>query len=155
MFFILIGIVVIALILYMSVILYQRHFVTQIKQLEERKGDLMALPIPERLTKLRSLHLTGESLDTFKRWEKQYNELTNHNFATVEGYLFDAETANTKYQFLQVNRVLKQLRAYLTETDQDLVDVQDALENLLANEPTHGNRFNGYVRSTNNCVNVC
>lgn len=134
MFFILIGIVVIALILYMSVILYQRHFVTQIKQLEERKGDLMALPIPERLTKLRSLHLTGESLDTFKRWEKQYNELTNHNFATVEGYLFDAETANTKYQFLQVNRVLKQLRAYLTETDQDLVDVQDALENLLANE---------------------
>lgn len=134
MFYILIGIVVVALAIYLGVVFYQRHFVKQIKKLEERKGELMALPIPERLTKLRSLHLTGESLDNFKRWEKQYNQLANHNFATVEGYLFDAETANAKYQFLQVNRVLKQLRAYLTETDQDLLDVQDALENLLANE---------------------
>ncbi|MSD83037.1 septation ring formation regulator EzrA [Lactobacillus curvatus] len=134
MFYILIGIVVVALIGYLSVVFYQRYFTKQIKQLEAHKGDLMALPIPERLTKLRSLHLTGESLQNFERWEKQYEQLTNHNFSTIEGYLFDAETANGKYQFIQVARILKQLRAYLTETDQDLLDVQDALENLLANE---------------------
>lgn len=134
MFYILIGIVVVALIGYLSVVFYQRYFIKQIKQLEAHKGDLMALPIPERLTKLRSLHLTGESLQNFDRWEKQYEQITNHNFSTIEGYLFDAETANAKYQFIQVARILKQLRAYLTETDQDLLDVQDALENLLANE---------------------
>ncbi len=71
MFYILIGIVVVALIGYLSVVFYQRYFIKQIKQLEAHKGDLMALPIPERLTKLRSLHLTGESLQNFDRWEKQ------------------------------------------------------------------------------------
>ncbi|KRM22293.1 septation ring formation regulator EzrA [Latilactobacillus graminis] len=134
MFYILIGIVVVALIGYLGVVFYQRYFVRQIKQLEAHKGDLMALPIPERLTKLRSLHLTGESLQNFERWQKQYEQLTNHNFSTIESYLFEAETANHKYNFIQVARILKQLRAYLTETDQDLLDVQDALENLLANE---------------------
>lgn len=135
---------------------YQRYFIKQIKQLEAHKGDLMALPIPERLTKLRSLHLTGESLQNFDRWEKQYEQITNHNFSTIEGYLFDAETANAKYQFIQVARILKQLRAYLTETDQDLLDVQDALENLLANEAdTRQKKFSVYENNINNYVNVC
>lgn len=119
---------------YLGVAFYQRYFTKQIKSLEERKGALMALPIPEKLTKLRSLRLTGESQQNFDRWEKQYNDITNHNFEAIEAYLFDAETANGKYQFLLVARILKQLRAYLQETDQDLVDVKDALDQLLANE---------------------
>ena len=45
MFYILIGIVVVALIGYLSVVFYQRYFIKQIKQLEAHKGDLMALPI--------------------------------------------------------------------------------------------------------------
>lgn len=134
MLYILIGIVVVVLIGYLGVAFYQRYFTKQIKSLEERKGALMALPIPEKLTKLRSLRLTGESQQNFDRWEKQYNDITNHNFEAIEAYLFDAEKANGKYQFLLVARILKQLRAYLQETDQDLVDVKDALDQLLANE---------------------
>ena len=80
MLYILIGIVVVVLIGYLGVALYQRYFTKQIKSLEERKGALMALPIPEKMTKLRSLRLTGASQQNFARWEKQYNDITNHNF---------------------------------------------------------------------------
>ncbi|MDN5951882.1 MAG: septation ring formation regulator EzrA, partial [Loigolactobacillus coryniformis] len=111
---ILIGIIILALVLYVGVIFYQRRNSKQIDALQDREQKLTKLPFKKTMSAARQQGLAGQSQEEYAKWQERLQEIQKNCFADLERKLLLAETTNNRYRFFAAAKTIKELKQQLT-----------------------------------------
>jgi septation ring formation regulator len=111
--------------------MYRKRLYKQIDRLEEWKITLMNRPVPEELSKVKSLNMTGETEQLFERWRNSWDEIVAVKLPNIEEKLIDIEEEVVKYRFAKAKAELlkteQQLRKIEEEIQQILVELQELI----------------------------
>ncbi|GMB07325.1 septation ring formation regulator [Thermolongibacillus altinsuensis] len=111
--------------------IYRKRLYKQIDRLEEWKIALMNRPVPEELSKVKSLNLMGETEQLFERWRNEWDEIVAVKLPDIEEKLIDIEEEIVKYRFVKAKAELlkteQQLRKIEEEIQQILVELQELI----------------------------
>lgn len=77
---VLIGIIVVAILIYIGIVLYQRYLLKQITDLVNKKNDLMDLPVASDLDEIGNINLAGSSLEEYQNLQDDYRNVKNNKF---------------------------------------------------------------------------
>ncbi|MFD0897897.1 septation ring formation regulator EzrA [Loigolactobacillus binensis] len=120
---ILIGIIILALVLYVGVIFYQRHNSKQIDALQEQEQKMTKLPFKKTMSAARQQGLAGQSQEEYAKWQEHLQEIQKNGFADLERKLLLAETTNNRYRFFTAAKLIKELTSQLTTTQEALAEI--------------------------------
>ncbi|GAB5054996.1 MULTISPECIES: septation ring formation regulator EzrA [Pediococcus] len=81
---VLIGIIVVAILIYVGIVLYQRYLLKQITDLQNKKSDLMDLPVASELDEVGNLNLAGSSLEEYQNLQDDYRNVKNNKFPEID-----------------------------------------------------------------------
>ncbi|WP_277749624.1 septation ring formation regulator EzrA [Lacticaseibacillus hulanensis] len=95
----LIGLVIIIVGAAAVVLFIQRRNRQEIAALDQEVGRLGSAQIEKNIQAMRSLNLTGESLKSFTKWQREYQTTSEEFAAQIETALMDAENANNQFRF--------------------------------------------------------
>ncbi|MCT4395823.1 septation ring formation regulator EzrA [Periweissella beninensis] len=132
-----IGIFVIAIIIYIVIFVIQRMTVKKVSELQLKKQKLTELDTKDELKKSEKLSLTGKSLKKFQEIQKKYQDIEKNDFKefdrSVDLLLFDVKGWN----IVKTQQQYHQLELFLDEIANKIVEVRQELEALKAIDEAH------------------
>lgn len=111
---VLIGIIVVAILIYVGIVLYQRYLLKQITDLLNKKNDLMDLPVASDLDEVGNLNLAGSSLEEYQNLQDDYRNVKNNKFPEID------ELAETGQQNVNDMKIF--------DARSDVAGVKDAIQ---------------------------
>ncbi|GEL15807.1 septation ring formation regulator EzrA [Pediococcus cellicola] len=160
---VLIGIIVVAILIYVGIVLYQRYLLKQITDLLNKKSDLMDLPVASELDEVGDLNLAGSSLEEYQNLQDDYRDVKNNKFPEIDELaqngqqnvndmkIFDArsDVAGIKDAIQVVQSESDRIQAALDQIKQENEDQQNQVKvlrhkyqelrkTLLAKDMTYG-----------------
>ncbi|USS85157.1 septation ring formation regulator EzrA [Fructilactobacillus myrtifloralis] len=134
---VIVGIIVIVVIIYIAIVLYQKTLLKQGKAMEAELNRLQKLDLPEQLTKVKKLVLTGDSLTRLETAERDYEQVRQSQFPQIAQDLTAAEQAGKGLNFLKTRDDIDNAHAELESAAKTLDQVQATLVNLQKMEQKH------------------
>ncbi|WP_412989995.1 septation ring formation regulator EzrA [Pediococcus siamensis] len=160
---VLIAIIVVAILIYVGIVLYQRYLLKQITDLLNKKSDLMDLPVASELDEVGNLNLAGSSLEEYQNLQDDYRNVKNNKFPEIDELaqngqqnvndmkIFDArsDVAGIKAAVQVIQSESDRIQAALDQIKQEDDDqrnevkvlqhkYQELRKNLLAKDMTYG-----------------
>ncbi|GAB6092449.1 septation ring formation regulator EzrA [Furfurilactobacillus curtus] len=127
---VLIGIIILAVILYGSVFIFQRFTTRKIRNVREQVNVLKQLPLGQDIEAGHQMSLTGQSLTAFNALVDEYQQVNEKTFDDldhlIDQVLFDVRGIN----FVKTNRERHQAEALLTEASDHFDHVRSGLAEL-------------------------
>jgi septation ring formation regulator len=81
---VLIGIVILAIVVYVGVLIYQQRIRKQVTALTTKKESMVAIPLTDELNLVGKLSLTGQSLAQFQQLQADYQDITENRFKRID-----------------------------------------------------------------------
>jgi septation ring formation regulator len=119
-------------------VLRKKHY-KEIDRLESWKIDLLNRPVPDELSKVKQLNMTGQTEDLFDRWRKEWDEIAATDLPDLEELLFDSEEYIDKYRFNKAKEIQLKIASILSETEEKINKILTELNELVGSEQK--NRF--------------
>ena len=147
---VLIGIIVVAILIYVGIVLYQRYLLKQITDLLNKKNDLMDLPVASDLDEVGNLNLAGSSLEEYQNLQDDYRNVKNNKFPEIDEL---AETGQQNVNDMKifdarsdVAGVKDAIQVIQSESDR----IQAALDQIKQESEDQQNEVKSYVTSIKN-----
>lgn len=141
MWWIVIGVAAVVLLavawVYVRYILVKR----QLQQLDTRVEALDDGSVVELIRTLDHLNLSGESLKTLTKWEREYQQLSEGQLVTLQTQLIDAEQQVRQVHIGAAKQQLATVETGLTSTEHALADVVTNLQSLKERETDNRTRL--------------
>lgn len=125
------GIFIIVLIGYGVVYYLNRKEANRIKELDEKKYKMMAIPVADNLYTLKHLNLTGQTKRTYENWQATWQTVTRFQFPEIEATLLSAEQSIQQMNFVKAKKAIDGAEKLLDETNSSVEKINKALEELL------------------------
>ncbi|APZ49056.1 selenide, water dikinase [Jeotgalibaca sp. PTS2502] len=125
------GIFIIVLIGYGVVYYLNRKEANRIKELDEKKYKMMAIPVADNLYTLKHLNLTGQTKRTYENWQATWQTVTRFQFPEIEATLLSAEQSIQQMNFVKAKKTIDGAEKLLDETNSSVEKINKALEELL------------------------
>ncbi|MCC3238489.1 septation ring formation regulator EzrA, partial [Pediococcus acidilactici] len=84
MIIVLISVIVVAILVYLGIVAYQRYLLKQVDELLNRKADISESPIRQKLMEVSSMNLTGSSAVGLDNIRNDYQEIIDHSLPKIE-----------------------------------------------------------------------
>lgn len=111
----------------------KKHY-SLINELEKQKFELMNLPIPDDLRRVKDLQLTGQTKIKFDQLHSEWQQIETKDFPDLENYLFDAQQATDRLQLIKAKAAEKNTATLMKNREKDIKEIQSALHELLQSE---------------------
>jgi septation ring formation regulator len=126
--------IILILILFLIGVLSRKKYYTEIDRYEAWKVDIMNRPIPEELSKVKQLNMTGQTEKLFEDWRQGWDEIVAVQLPDIEELLFDAEEYTDKFRFKKTKETLTKIDGVLTETETKIDKILQELNELVGSE---------------------
>ncbi|MEL3972573.1 septation ring formation regulator EzrA [Rossellomorea oryzaecorticis] len=126
--------IILILILFLIGVLSRKKYYTEIDRYEAWKVDIMNRPIPEELSKVKQLNMTGQTEKLFEGWRQGWDEIVAVQLPDIEELLFDAEEFTDKFRFKKTKETLAKIDRVLTETETKIDKILQELNELVGSE---------------------
>ena len=107
----------------------QHYFQTRIKNLDAQVEAIDVGALSSQIRSIEQLKLTGDSLATFSKWERAFDQLNDDDLADLQKILLDLEDQAKRFRFDHAQKIAKVLEAKIDTARQqyDLIsqDLQD------------------------------
>ncbi|KFZ41785.1 septation ring formation regulator EzrA [Anoxybacillus flavithermus] len=113
---------------------YRKRLYKQIDQLEQWKISLMNRPVPEELSKIKSLNMMGETEQLFEKWRNEWDDIVAVQLPNIEEKLFDIEESVVKYRFMKAKEALHQTERQLKDIEGNIQRILLELQELVGSE---------------------
>lgn len=113
---------------------HRKRLYKQIDELEQWKISLMNRPVPEELSKIKSLNMMGETEQLFEKWRNEWDDIVAVQLPNIEEKLFDIEEAVVKYRFMKAKEALRQTEQQLREIEGNIQRILLELQELVGSE---------------------
>ncbi|MFD1430526.1 septation ring formation regulator EzrA [Lacticaseibacillus mingshuiensis] len=141
MFWMIIIILLVVILAGVGIWAWQTHLTHEIKELDATVAALDTGELTGMIRSIEQLRLSGESLKTFTKWQRTYQQLTEKNLTDLQTQLLDVEQANRQFRFSVVNSGMKAIDQLMLDTRKALGEVRTALTQLKASEAENRTRM--------------
>lgn len=134
---VIIGIVIVAIVVYVVIFVMQRTTTKRVKELQDKKQKLTELDTKLSLVEGKKLSLTGQSLKRFDNLQTEYNEIENVDFKTFDQNAEDVLFESKGWNVVKAKQSLKHLNMLLDQIAAHIVDVRQGIEALQRMDAEH------------------
>lgn len=123
-----------------SYLLRKKHYQI-VDELEKEKMELTNLSIMEDVHKVDAIKLTGQTEETFKKWQRSWEKTEKVSIPEIENHLFEAKNSIDKLSFGQARTSEKQAKEKMQVVTSELNEIQAALQELVKSEEKNQAEF--------------
>ncbi|MFC0377978.1 septation ring formation regulator EzrA [Levilactobacillus acidifarinae] len=134
---VLIGIVILAIIVYVGILAYQQRIRRQVAVLADKKASLVAIPLADEVKLVGQLSLTGQSLERFETLQNDYADITKERFPRIDTQLKAIKDASRGMNLVQLRQNLAKVTILVNQTDELVQTVQAKLAELQEIDKQH------------------
>ncbi|CAJ1228634.1 septation ring formation regulator EzrA [Levilactobacillus zymae] len=134
---VLIGIVILAIIVYVGILAYQQRIRQQVAALADKKASLVAIPLADEVKLVSQLSLTGQSLERFETLQNDYADITKERFPRIDTQLKAIKDASRGMNLMQLRQDLAKATILVNQTDELVQTVQAKLAELQEIDKQH------------------
>src|SRR5699024_8737121 len=120
------GIFIIVLIGYGVVYYLNRNEADRIKELDEKKYQMMAKPVADHLYTLKPLHSAGDTKRAYENWQATWQTVTRCQFPEIEAILLSAEQSIQQMNFVKAKKAIDDVEKLLDETNSSVEKINKA-----------------------------
>ncbi|GLH64624.1 septation ring formation regulator EzrA [Parageobacillus sp. G301] len=113
---------------------YRKKMYSEIDRLEAWKISIMNRPVPDELSKVKQLNMTGETEQLFEKWRQKWDDLVAVKLPDVEEKLFDTEELLDKYRYAKAKAVLREIDQLLRQAEEEVQLIIDEVHELIGSE---------------------
>ncbi|KMO58339.1 hypothetical protein PZ02_14435 [Lacticaseibacillus rhamnosus] len=130
-FFIIVAIIIVAA---GSVWWLQHYFQTRIKDLDEKVEAIDIGALSSQIRSIEQLKLTGDSLATFGKWERAFDQLNDHDLAELQKILLDLEDQVKRFRLDRASKIAKVLEDKIETAQRQYELISQALQDIRHDE---------------------
>lgn len=134
---VLIGIVILAIVIYVGVLVYQQRIRRQVAALTTKKESMVAIPLKDELALVGQLSLTGQSLEQYQSLQTDYADITTNRFPRIDEQLSQLLADARGVNVLQLKKNLDKVTLLVNQTDELVQSVQEKLASLQEVDKQH------------------
>lgn len=138
-------IVVIVLIVYGLIYFFRTQRRKEIKELEQRKDEMMSISIADQLFTLKNMQLSGQTKRKYESLVANWQTITNFQFTEIEAALVGSEQFVEQINLVKAKNALNQAREILDETEVQVQNLHGELTELLATEEANQAKCQGLM----------
>ncbi|WP_155285950.1 septation ring formation regulator EzrA [Lacticaseibacillus zhaodongensis] len=112
----------------------QRNYRKKLSDLDKQMTGLPVAHIDKQIRALKGLHLTGESLKSFTKWQREYQKLSEGDGARAEALMMDAETAVAKFQLGSAKNMCAELADLIAALGKKYANIAQEVEKIYQDE---------------------
>ncbi len=112
----------------------QHYFQTRIKNLDEKVEAIDIGALSSQIRSIEQLKLTGDSLATFGKWERAFDQLNDHDLADLQKILLDLEDQVRRFRFDHASKIAKVLEGKIETARHQYELISDALQDIRHDE---------------------
>ncbi|MGJ7912844.1 septation ring formation regulator EzrA [Neobacillus sp. LXY-1] len=129
-----IGVFILLLALFVFGFFIKKKYFREMDRLESWKIDLNSRPIPDEMSKVKQLNMTGQTEELFEHWRNQWDDVVAVKLPSLEDMLFDAEEYIDKYRFKKAKEVQNQISEQLQGIENQINTILEELHELVGSE---------------------
>lgn len=134
---VLIGIVILAIVVYAGVLVYQSRIRKQVGALSTKKASMVEIPLADELNLVGQLSLTGQSLEQFQQLQEDYQDITENRFKRIDQELEQLLSDSRGVNLVQLRQRLTKISLLVSQTDELVQSVQAKLASLQEVDKQH------------------
>ncbi|MFR4179151.1 MAG: septation ring formation regulator EzrA [Lacticaseibacillus paracasei] len=112
----------------------QHYFQTRIKNLDAHVEAIDVGALSSQIRSIEQLKLTGDSLATFSKWERAFDQLNDDDLADLQKILLDLEDQAKRFRFDHAQKIAKVLEAKIDTARQQYDLISQALQDIRHDE---------------------
>ncbi|UUX34021.1 septation ring formation regulator EzrA [Fundicoccus culcitae] len=124
-------IVVLVLVAYGVIYYVRTQRSRELRELEQRKDDMMSVSIADQLFTLKNMDLSGQTKRKYESIVASWQTITNFQFTEIESALVGAEQYSEQMNLVKAKKTMAQAREMMDETEVQVNDLHDMLTELL------------------------
>lgn len=122
---------VIVLIGYGVVFYLNRRQANRLKEVNEKKQKMMAIPVADNFYTLKNSNLTGQTKRIYESWQANWQTITRFQYPEIEAALVNAEQYIQQMNFMKAKQAVESADKLIDETQPNVEKVHEALNELL------------------------
>ncbi|MFC6260418.1 septation ring formation regulator EzrA [Levilactobacillus fujinensis] len=134
---VLIGVVVLAVIVYVGVLVYQQRIRQQVAALTAKKETMVAIPLADEVDLVGQLSLTGQSLAQYQQLQADFTDITENRFTRIDQQLAKLTEDSRGLNLVGLRRDLTKVAELVNQTDELVQSVQAKLAALQEVDKQH------------------
>ncbi|QPC23211.1 septation ring formation regulator EzrA [Lacticaseibacillus paracasei] len=112
----------------------QHYFQTRIKNLDAQVEAIDVGALSSQIRSIEQLKFTGDSLATFSKWERAFDQLNDDDLADLQKILLDLEDQAKRFRFDHAQKIAKVLEAKIDTARQQYDLISQALQDIRHDE---------------------
>ncbi|MFA8437812.1 septation ring formation regulator EzrA [Pueribacillus sp. YX66] len=117
---VIIGIVVLLTVFIIIGALIRKKIYREVDRLSLWKIEILNRPISDEISKVKSLHMIGETEKRFEHWRSEWERIIAIELPDIEETLIDAEEASDKYRFRKAKQTLSAIENELHKIEEKI-----------------------------------
>ncbi|MGF3066747.1 septation ring formation regulator EzrA [Facklamia sp. P12950] len=134
-------IIVAILLIYGLIYYFRTQRKKEIKDLEQRKDEMMSISVADQLFTLKNMNLSGQTKRKYESLVATWQTITNFQFTEIEAALVGSEQFVEQMNLVRAKNALNQAREILDETEIQVHQLHQELTELLATEDENQERY--------------
>ena len=103
-------------------------------ELDERKQEIMAIPVSDKLYTLKNKDVSGKTRRSFETEQANWQTITRYKLPEIEAALVSAQADAEKYSLIKARQTANKVESLLDETEDTVSSINQRLEDILASE---------------------
>src|SRR5690625_4725304 len=129
-----IGVILVIIVAIIIILLFRKRLYDQVDYYENWKVDIMGRNVAAKLTKVKSLNITGEAKEQLNEWKKAWDLILMRDLADVEEVLFDTEQAADRFRISSARKYTLKLEEMLVQIEKKIEKIESEVNKLLETE---------------------
>ncbi len=129
MFRILIGVIILAIVIYAGILIYQQYLIRRLKGIDQKREELTIDELSDSVDQVRAMSLTGKTLKDVEQLATDFGDLKENRLPRLKQQVNDAINSAKQYHVMAAQQEAK-ATASLEVAQQAIKQVQDQVSEL-------------------------
>ncbi|GAX09189.1 septation ring formation regulator EzrA [Secundilactobacillus silagincola] len=137
MFRILIGVIILAIVIYAGILIYQQYLIRRLKGIDQKREELTIDELSDSVDQVRAMSLTGKTLKDVEQLATDFGDLKENRLPRLKQQVNDAINSAKQYHVMAAQQEAKKATASLEVAQQAIKQVQDQVSELKKIDAQH------------------
>ncbi len=137
MFKVFVGIIILAIVIYGGILIYQQYLLRQLKSIDQQRQQLDIDGLETAVAQVKTMSLTGKTLDQVQELLTDYTALNETRLPRLKAQLDQATGTAKQYRLLATRSDLKKAQESLRVTQDAIAQLTDQIDELKQVDQQH------------------
>ncbi|MCH5462072.1 septation ring formation regulator EzrA [Lactobacillus sp. LC28-10] len=137
MFRILIGVIILAIVIYAGILIYQQYLIRRLKGIDQQREDLSLDELSNSVDQVQAMSLTGKTLEEVQQLTTDFGDLEENRLPRLKQQVDDAINSAKQYRIFSAQQEAKKAEASLDVANQAIKQVKDQVSELKQIDAQH------------------